>query len=144
MKSGYVCVLSNPAMPKMVYLSYCFKRPEQLAWRLSQDTAIPSPFQVAWKIYVDDPRALFNSLSNCSKLRSSHIGRDRFYKLDVRTLAKAICCRLNEMQANGHVRRLPEPKGFESVGKYSMVGTLVVVSIFSVAFAYYLTHFLGR
>jgi hypothetical protein len=53
-RSGWVYILTNPAMPGLVKVGCTGDAPEIRAARLSEKTAAPQPFAVAWAVPVSD------------------------------------------------------------------------------------------
>jgi hypothetical protein len=57
-KSGWVYILTNPAMPGLVKIGHTARRPERRAAELTAATGVPAPFVVAWAHPVADHEAL--------------------------------------------------------------------------------------
>jgi hypothetical protein len=55
--AGYLYLLINPAMPGMVKVGRTSRRPERRASELAGATGVPTPFVVAFDLYVADARA---------------------------------------------------------------------------------------
>lgn len=53
-KQGYVYVLSNPSMPKMVKIGVTQQTVEKRLKALSRPTGVPTPFQVEYECEVED------------------------------------------------------------------------------------------
>lgn len=51
---GYIYILINPAMPKLLKIGKTTKPPESRAAELSAVTGMPTPFWVAFEVYVAD------------------------------------------------------------------------------------------
>lgn len=53
-KHGYVYVMSNPSMPKMVKIGVTQQTVEKRLKALSKPTGVPTPFQIEYECEVDD------------------------------------------------------------------------------------------
>ena len=74
---GYIYVFSNRAFPKLLKIGYTFRTPEERARELSAHTALPSPFEVVYKVETIDPMEKESLIhKRLSKFRISKKRRD--------------------------------------------------------------------
>jgi len=53
-ESGYIYILMNASMPKLLKIGKTTKSPEQRAEELSVSTGVPTPYHVAFQVHVAD------------------------------------------------------------------------------------------
>ncbi|MGA9865426.1 MAG: GIY-YIG nuclease family protein [Acetobacteraceae bacterium] len=86
---GWVYVLTNPAMPGRVKIGCTSRTPEVRAARLSDKTAVPEPFAVAWAAAVTDHRAV-ESIVHDRLGRCRPNANREFFTCDVATARREI------------------------------------------------------
>ncbi|MDO9713201.1 GIY-YIG nuclease family protein [Paracraurococcus lichenis] len=106
-RTGYVYVLTNPAMPGMVKVGMTERHPYARAKELSAHTGVPSPFQVAWFAEVEVCAAV-EAAVKVAMDRYRVNGRREFFSVTVPEAREAI-----ERAAAGRLGRrvVPRPAG---------------------------------
>jgi hypothetical protein len=86
--SGYVYVLSNPAMPGLVKIGFTEGQPSERAMELSRPTGVPAPFEVEAFFPTDTP--LNDEYRIHSELAECRSGRKEFFRVGVQA-AITVC-----------------------------------------------------
>jgi hypothetical protein len=105
---GWVYILTNPAMPKMVKIGLTTRTPKERAAELSSATGVPLPFVVAWARAVSDCDFVEKAVHRMLADKRVNKSRDSF-RVDVKT-----ACQVIEAAAGGKLgdRWRPSRKGW--------------------------------
>lgn len=91
-ESGYIYILMNASMPKLLKIGKTTKAPEERASELSVSTGVPTPYHVAYHVWVEDCDGTEKEIHD--KLAPYRISNKREFfsvplKLAVRLLSEA-------------------------------------------------------
>lgn len=90
-EKGYIYALINPSLSGLIKVGKTTKEPEYRAKELSSGTAVPTPFKVAYKIYVNDCSAAESFLHTLLEVKGYRINDNReFFNAPLNEMIESI------------------------------------------------------
>lgn len=77
MAQGYIYALINPSLHGLVKVGKTTKEPEVRAKEISSDTGVPTPFIVAFKVFVSDCDSAELFLHSLLQIKGFRINQNR-------------------------------------------------------------------
>lgn len=120
-KSEWVYILTNPSMPGLIKIGMTTRDPYVRASELASQTGIPTKFEVAYAVKVNDSYSVEQSVHE--KLGRYRINKNReFFKIDVNKAKKIIDNESKRYQ----VAKISKKRGLIKNVVYSLLITFII------------------